>query len=115
MDWKGDDVGYFSFGVWLEEISPVCIVDDGNGGKTWFLSSSSFFCCCSWCNFVNDGMASRGDLLSSSRAGGKDVANNMEAPSDDGMVLDNNDLLEVALEGGVGLRLGEREREGEKG
>lgn len=43
------------------------------------------------------------------------MASNMEAPSDDGMVLNNNDLLEAALDGGVGLRLGEREGKGEEG
>lgn len=39
----------------------------------------------------------------------------MEALSDDSIFLDYNDLLEAALEGGVGLRFGEREGKGDEG
>lgn len=60
MDWKGDDVGYFSFGIWLEEIIPVSIAGGDYGGGMWFFSLSSslflFFICC--VNFMDDGMAS---------------------------------------------------------
>ena len=43
------------------------------------------------------------------------MASNVEALSDGCTVLDYNNLLEAALEGGVGLRFGEREGEGEEG